>query len=137
MTHPSSFNEIVDLLALPWAREKTPDKLGSFLWRRERDAPRWEQRRRSPRNRERFLFSLPCCPNPEPRVLIHRFQNEKRPTYRLAVFHGGERGIRTLGTIASTHDFESCAFDQLSHLSVCDMRVAREKKTFNVSSSLP
>ncbi len=29
----------------------------------------------------------------------------------LVSFHGGEGGIRTLGTLAGTHDFESCAFD--------------------------
>ena len=32
---------------------------------------------------------------------------------------GGERGIRTLGAaINSTHDFQSCSFSQLGHLSV-------------------
>ena len=30
----------------------------------------------------------------------------------------GERGIRTLGDISATFDFESSALDQLSHLSV-------------------
>ena len=31
---------------------------------------------------------------------------------------GGERGIRTLGTaFGSTHDFQSCSFSQLGHLS--------------------
>jgi hypothetical protein len=25
--------------------------------------------------------------------------------------HGGEGGIRTLGTLAGTHDFQSCTFD--------------------------
>jgi hypothetical protein len=34
-------------------------------------------------------------------------------------FYGGERGIRTLGAaINSTHDFQSCSFSQLGHLSV-------------------
>jgi hypothetical protein len=33
--------------------------------------------------------------------------------------NGGERGIRTLGTaFGSTHDFQSCSFSQLGHLSV-------------------
>ena len=33
-------------------------------------------------------------------------------------FPGGERGIRTLGTaFGSTHDFQSCSFSQLGHLS--------------------
>lgn len=30
---------------------------------------------------------------------------------------GGERGIRTLGKFNPTHEFQSCALDQLSHLS--------------------
>jgi hypothetical protein len=31
---------------------------------------------------------------------------------------GGERGIRTLGTpFGRTHDFQSCSFSQLGHLS--------------------
>ena len=33
--------------------------------------------------------------------------------------NGGERGIRTLGAaVNSTHDFQSCTFSQLGHLSV-------------------
>ncbi len=32
--------------------------------------------------------------------------------------HIGERGIRTLGDISATLDFESSALDQLSHLSL-------------------
>ncbi len=32
-------------------------------------------------------------------------------------FSSGERGIRTLGDISATFDFESSALDQLSHLS--------------------
>ena len=31
---------------------------------------------------------------------------------------GGEKGIRTLDTVPRIHDFQSCAFDQLSHLSI-------------------
>jgi hypothetical protein len=31
--------------------------------------------------------------------------------------YGGERGIRTLGTSYGTHDFQSCTFSQLGHLS--------------------
>ena len=34
------------------------------------------------------------------------------------ILSGGEREIRTLGTCYSSHDFQSCALDQLSHLSV-------------------
>ena len=34
-------------------------------------------------------------------------------------FFGGEKGIRTLDTVPRIHDFQSCALDQLSHLSNC------------------
>lgn len=40
----------------------------------------------------------------------------KSKTFRLFSF-GGEKGIRTLEYIPALHDFQSCAFDQLSHLS--------------------
>ena len=30
---------------------------------------------------------------------------------------GGDRGIRTLDTVSCIHDFESCAFNQLCHIS--------------------
>ena len=34
------------------------------------------------------------------------------------ILYGGERGIRTLGAaFDSTHDFQSCSFGQLGHLS--------------------
>ena len=34
------------------------------------------------------------------------------------ILYGGERGIRTLGAaFDSTHDFQSCSFSQLGHLS--------------------
>ena len=37
--------------------------------------------------------------------------------------NGGERGIRTLGAaINGTHDFQSCTFSQLGHLSVSEAR---------------
>ena len=37
-------------------------------------------------------------------------------------YFGGERGIRTLGEFNPTHDFQSCALDQLSHLSKLNCR---------------
>ena len=37
---------------------------------------------------------------------------------KLTVFSGGERGIRTLGTVSGSHTFQACALDQLSHLSI-------------------
>ena len=42
--------------------------------------------------------------------------NKKAPHER--GFGAGERGIRTLGDISATFDFESSALDQLSHLSM-------------------
>jgi hypothetical protein len=37
---------------------------------------------------------------------------------RYLILYGGERGIRTLGAaFDSTHDFQSCSFSQLGHLS--------------------
>ena len=40
--------------------------------------------------------------------------------------NGGERGIRTLGEVSNpTHDFQSCTFDQLGHLS--DIRLAERE----------
>jgi hypothetical protein len=42
-----------------------------------------------------------------------------RLSYRAAMYNGGERGIRTLETgFARLHDFQSCSFGQLGHLSV-------------------
>ncbi len=39
--------------------------------------------------------------------------------------YGGERGIRTLGAVFdSTHDFQSCTFGQLGHLSVFQGRIS-------------
>jgi hypothetical protein len=38
--------------------------------------------------------------------------------------YGGERGIRTLGTaFGSTHDFQSCSFNRLGHLSAIDQLI--------------
>ena len=48
---------------------------------------------------------------------------EVRHYFRISILgyfykYGGERGIRTLGAaINSTHDFQSCSFSQLGHLS--------------------
>ena len=39
----------------------------------------------------------------------------------------GEGGIRTRGTLTSTHDFQSCSFDQLGHLSNLDASFDCEK----------
>ena len=39
--------------------------------------------------------------------------------FRHFLNNGGERGIRTLGAaFGSTHDFQSCSFSQLGHLSL-------------------
>ena len=47
---------------------------------------------------------------------------QKSPAY--AGLFDGERGIRTLGDISATFDFESSALDQLSHLSIAAERTA-------------
>lgn len=38
----------------------------------------------------------------------------------LCFSYGGEKGIRTPDRVTPIHDFQSCAFDQLGHLSVAD-----------------
>ena len=60
------------------------------------------------------LHSLLRPSNPSP------FHVTKRAPELGAHFVGAERGIRTLDTIPSIHDFQSCALDQLSHL--CKVR---------------
>jgi hypothetical protein len=46
--------------------------------------------------------------------------------------YGGERGIRTLGTaFGSTHDFQSCSFSQLGHLSAIDQLIQDPLKIIN------
>ena len=47
----------------------------------------------------------------------HEKENSTIRSYG-AIFFGGETGIRTLETLPRLHDFQSCAFDQLSHLSI-------------------
>ena len=42
----------------------------------------------------------------------------------VSVLFGGEKGIRTLEYIPALHDFQSCAFDQLSHLSIVEKYVS-------------
>ena len=48
---------------------------------------------------------------------------------------GGEKGIRTLEYIPALHDFQSCAFDQLSHLStVYNLLIILFVDTFRLES---
>ena len=54
-------------------------------------------------------------------------RNEKVPYS--GTFHGGEKGIRTLEYIPALHDFQSCAFDQLSHLSTGLLKIALKYNT--------
>ena len=42
----------------------------------------------------------------------------KKASLLTCFFGGGERGIRTLGTVSGSHTFQACALDQLSHLSI-------------------
>ena len=46
-------------------------------------------------------------------LLSQKYKN----TLKGVFIFGGEKGIRTLEYIPALHDFQSCAFDQLSHLS--------------------
>ena len=70
--------------------------------------------------------------------LLHRhtaefLKNEKVPYS--GTFHGGEKGIRTLEYIPALHDFQSCAFDQLSHLStVYNLLIILFVDTFRLES---
>ena len=53
-------------------------------------------------------------------ILVH-FRHFRHFSLSLGIIltYGGERGIRTLGAaFGSTHDFQSCSFSQLGHLSV-------------------
>ena len=53
-----------------------------------------------------------------PFVLSAKWRAERRNLpILLKVKFGGESGIRTHGTVACTHDFQSCQFNQLLHLS--------------------
>ncbi len=56
---------------------------------------------------------------PAHRIPLSAFCQQKS-THKGCYFVGAERGIRTLDTIPSIHDFQSCALDQLSHL--CKVR---------------
>ena len=47
-------------------------------------------------------------------------------------FFCGEGGIRTRGTLTSTHDFQSCSFDQLGHLSNCKLVLDSEKQPLGI-----
>ena len=57
-------------------------------------------------------------------IVRHEKANKKSPKFW--DFFGGEKGIRTLDTVPRIHDFQSCALDQLSHLStaICSIRYA-------------
>ena len=49
---------------------------------------------------------------------FRRFLARHKKALHVQGFLSGERGIRTLGDISATFDFESSALDQLSHLSI-------------------
>ena len=59
---------------------------------------------------------LPRCAPPFPSnpFLFHCIN--KKSTLLGTFLFGAEKGIRTLVTVPRKHDFQSCAFDQLSHL---------------------
>ena len=54
---------------------------------------------------------------------------DKKKAPNLGAFLGGEKGIRTLDTVPRIHDFQSCAFDQLSHLSTGLLKIALKYNT--------
>ena len=71
--------------------------------------------------RLRLALTGALCSNPLPGFAA---ANRKNHRFCAVVSVGGEKGIRTLDTISSIHDFQSCALDQLSHLSMgCSGRV--------------
>ncbi len=53
------------------------------------------------------------------RQIPHKYREKQRKSGFISHFLclGGEKGIRTLDTVPRIHDFQSCALDQLSHLS--------------------
>jgi hypothetical protein len=51
--------------------------------------------------------------------------NRSRGNHLLELIGNGRGGIRTHGTVTRTPDFESGAFDQLSHPSICESGFAR------------
>ena len=55
------------------------------------------------------------------RQIPHKYREKQRKSGFISHFLclGGEKGIRTLDTVPRIHDFQSCALDQLSHLSNC------------------
>ncbi len=62
--------------------------------------------------RERYLHTNLGCGN----VILKKEKYERRKSC-VRTFLGGENEIRTHGTFQCSHDFQSCALDQLSHLS--------------------
>ena len=58
---------------------------------------------------------------------VHFFTCKTLKSLINQAFHtncGGESGIRTHGEYYPTHDFQSCALDQLSHLSIKNIQFA-------------
>ena len=95
------------------------------MWRRERDSirasasPAW-----LPACAWQPVTRIPAAKTAPPERFLHAASNplnitaaQKNNTPKGVVFCGGEKGIRTLDDIPAIHDFQSCAFDQLSHLS--------------------
>jgi hypothetical protein len=68
---------------------------------------------------QRILGSY-SAPDRSTQQYVDSFVNSKRKNNQTMgrQKNGGERGIRTLGAVISdTHDFQSCSFSQLGHLS--------------------
>lgn len=73
-------------------------------------------------------------------VRISSYCHIKKPT-EVGILYGGEGGIRTPVGFYAKHDFESCAFNQLSHLSSLELdllaRFETSFKNFAFWSVLP
>ena len=90
-----------------------------FVWRRERDSSGGTgavpppARGTKKTSTGRFFASLrSAVPFESLPLSLHK---QKAPLLGTFLF-GAEKGIRTLVTVPRKHDFQSCAFDQLSHL---------------------
>ena len=72
----------------------------------------------------RAIFSIPSAPARGVGSFCYGAPSARRRGKRQRIWRhhclSGESGIRTHETLARLHDFESCAIDQLGHLSICE-----------------
>ena len=101
-------------------KQKSLQKKGFFLWRRERDSSGDTGAVSPPARGTKkpftgWFFALPCSAVPFSSLSLLCLKS-KNPFKRRDFSFGAEKGIRTLVTVPRKHDFQSCALDQLSHL---------------------